>query len=71
MCVSIYIYIYAGTFSRENASMNLQLAGSSGLTDMREKKRIADKKCREKKKVYILLYILLCIISVNIYSPYI
>ncbi|KAH8488274.1 hypothetical protein H0E87_024080 [Populus deltoides] len=40
----------AGTFSRENASMNLQLAGSSGLTDMREKKRIADKKCREKRK---------------------
>lgn len=40
----------AGTFSRENASMNLQLAGSSGLTGMREKKRIADKKCREKRK---------------------
>uniref|UniRef100_A0A3N7FXL5 BZIP domain-containing protein n=1 Tax=Populus trichocarpa TaxID=3694 RepID=A0A3N7FXL5_POPTR len=42
--------ITSSTFSRENASMNLQLAGSSGLTDMREKKRIADKKCREKKK---------------------
>lgn len=40
----------AGTFSRENASMNLQLAGSFGLTDMRVKKRIADKKCREKRK---------------------
>ncbi|XP_011032256.1 PREDICTED: uncharacterized protein LOC105131118 isoform X3 [Populus euphratica] len=41
----------AGTFSLESASMNLQLAGSSGLTDMRViKKRIADKKCREKRK---------------------
>nr|XP_034932277.1 uncharacterized protein LOC118062579 isoform X2 [Populus alba] len=40
----------AGTFSRENASMNVQLVGSSGLTDKRVKKRIADKKCREKRK---------------------
>lgn len=64
MCVSIYID--AGTFSRENASMNVQLVGSSGLTDKRVKKRIADKKCREKRKVYILL----CVISVNILLIY-
>lgn len=43
--------ITSSTLSRENPSMNLQLAGSSGLTDMRAiKKRIADKKCREKRK---------------------